>query len=153
MVYRWFRSPRNFLVFLCAFIVGSITFHRLDDYDPDLGITNLILSIEASVASAGILLVLEQLLAHLLEFLKAWKAEQREQADRQARMLQAVLAIAEAQRDMLVDHTNLLRAMRGHDETVLSALQEIMDADSKGHRDGRIENLGMGAQTPAAGAD
>lgn len=112
-LYLTVRKPRNFLILLCLFIATSLTCHWLGNYDADLGLTNLILSIEASTAGAVLMMVAEQ------------SAEmQREASEAQAKMLAAVLAIAEAQRDMLADHATLLRALREGDERILKALTE-----------------------------
>ena len=40
---------------------------------------------------------------------------------------QATLNMAEAQRDMLADHTALLKAMRDHDKQVLEALTSVLE--------------------------
>jgi len=110
-IYLTFRKPRNFLVVLILFIAVSLTLHFVLGTDADLGLTNLILSIEASTAGAVLMVVAEE------------SAElQRQTVDSQGRMLAALLAIAEAQRDMLTDHTALLRAIREADERLLKAL-------------------------------
>lgn len=45
-------------------------------------------------------------------------------ATTQAKMLKALLEMAEAQRDMLTDHVNLLRHIRENDERILSTLRK-----------------------------
>ena len=110
-LYMTVRKPRNFLILLCVFIAVSLALHFTGAYDVDFGATNLILSIEASTASAVLMMVAEE------------SAQmQKENGESQARMLAAVLAIAEAQRDMLADHTALLRSIREADERLLKTL-------------------------------
>lgn len=110
-LYRWFRSPRRFLKFLVAFIVASVVFHWTADYDPDFGITNLSLSIEASVASAGMLLMLEAIMERLFEYLREWRASQERDARERRQMLEAVLVATEAVRELVQDHVNILRGL------------------------------------------
>jgi uncharacterized membrane protein len=110
-LYMTVRKPKNFLIILLVFIGTSLLLHFLTGVDPEFGATNLILSIEASTASAVLMMVAEES-ADL----------QRQTVDSQGRMLAALLAIAEAQRDMLTDHTALLRAIRDADERLLKAL-------------------------------
>jgi uncharacterized membrane protein len=110
-LYMTVRKPRNFLILLCIFIGISLLLHFTGRYDVDFGATNLILSIEASTASAVLMMVAEE------------SAElQRQTVESQGKMLAALLAIAEAQRDMLTDHTALLRAIREADERLLKVL-------------------------------
>ncbi|CAM2142734.1 DUF1003 domain-containing protein [Pararobbsia alpina] len=110
-LYLAFRQPRVFLVALVTFVAVSLVSHFLHHYDPDFGATNLILSIEASIASAMLMVVAEE----------SAEMQRRNSAD-QARMLAAVLAMAEAQRDMLASQTDTLRAMRDTDERIYNAL-------------------------------
>jgi len=110
-LYMTVRKPKNFLVVLLVFIGTSLILHFLTGIDPEFGATNLILSIEASTASAVLMMVAEES-ADL----------QRQTVESQGSMLGALLAIAEAQRDMLTDHTALLRAIREADERLLKAL-------------------------------
>lgn len=68
--YLTIRKPRNFLKLLCLFIGTSLTLHWLRGYDHEWGSTNLILSIEATVAGAVMLMVQEessQLIEKMLE--------------------------------------------------------------------------------------
>ena len=130
--YRWFRAPRRFLKFLVAFIVGSITFHRVAGYDPDFGITNLSLSIEASVASAGIILVLEEIMDRLFAFLREWRESQTRQDEQQARVLSAVLALAEAEQRALDRGEQLLRDLLEHEKRSISTLERLADALARG---------------------
>jgi predicted tellurium resistance membrane protein TerC len=110
-LYMTIRKPKNFLILLLIFIGTSLILHHLMGIDPEFGATNLILSIEASTASAVLMMVAEES-ADL----------QRQTVESQGSMLAALLAIAEAQRDMLTDHTALLRAIREADERLLKAL-------------------------------
>jgi len=119
-VYASFRDPRNFLVILVTYILLSATMHLLHGYDPEWGMTNLILSIEASVASAALMMMGKKngdeqakMLAMVLEMASA-----------QDKTLKGVLLIAEAQRDMLLDHAALLRALKEGDERILQTLTE-----------------------------
>ncbi|MBB5509551.1 hypothetical protein [Paraburkholderia atlantica] len=115
-LYMTVRKPRNFLILLCVFIGSSLALHFLLGTDADFGATNLILSIEASTASAVLMMVAEE------------SAElQRKTVESQGQMLAALLAIAEAQRDMLADHTALLRSIREADERLLKTLTNPME--------------------------
>lgn len=58
-LYLTVRKPRNFLIILCIFIGTSLALHFSGGYDADWGATNLMLSIEASTASAVLLMVAE----------------------------------------------------------------------------------------------
>lgn len=124
-LYLAFRQPRIFLVALIAFVATSLTLHFLRGVDADFGATNLILSIEASIASAMLMVVAEESAE-----LQRKNAEQMRDmleavlsvVETQDRTLKGVLLIAEAQRDMLVDHANVLRALKEGDERILSAL-------------------------------
>jgi uncharacterized membrane protein len=110
-LYMTVRKPRNFLILLCIFIGMSLTLHFVGGYDVDFGATNLVLSIEASTASAVLMMVAEE------------SAElQRQTVDSQGQMLSALLSIAEAQRDMLADHAALLRTLKEGDERLLKTL-------------------------------
>jgi uncharacterized membrane protein len=110
-LYAAFREPRNFLVFLLTYIATSLTFHVMRGYDADFGMTNLVLSIEASIASAALMMLGK----HSADM-------QQKNSEDQARMLAAVLAMAEGQRDMLANHTEVLRALKEGDERILQTL-------------------------------
>ena len=112
-LYMTVRKPRNFLILLCIFIGTSLTLHFLLGTDVDFGATNLMLSIEASTASAVLMMVAEES-ADL----------QRKTVDSQGQMLSALLSIAEAQRDMLADHASLLRTLKEGDERLLQTLTQ-----------------------------
>lgn len=58
--YLTVRKPRNFLKLLCIFIGASLMLHWFRGYDHEWGSTNLILSIEATVAGAVMLMVQEE---------------------------------------------------------------------------------------------
>lgn len=109
------RNPKYFLWLLCAFISSSIYAHTRLGYDGDFGLTNLILSIEASSAGAVLMVVAdasaalcERMLTAILEMVTEIRANTA-----------ATLAIAEAQRDMQSDLLKLLNNPR-----VLKALTE-----------------------------
>lgn len=50
--YSRFRGSRTFLLALCGAIAASVTAHNLLGFDHDWGITNLSLSMEASISVA-----------------------------------------------------------------------------------------------------
>lgn len=104
--YLTIRKPRNFLKIVFVFIGTSLVLHYLRGYDADWGGTNLTLSIDATIASTVMLMV------------------QEESGQIQSRMLNALLEMAQAQRDMLADHVTLLRSLREGDERILQALTE-----------------------------
>lgn len=107
--YLTVRKPRNFLKIVFAFIGTSLLLHWMRGYDADWGSTNLILSIDATIASTVMLMV------------------QEEGAELQQRMLEALVSMAEAQRDMLNDHASLLRMLREGDAQILKTLTEIKE--------------------------
>lgn len=75
-LYLFARKPRNFLILLCVFISVSLLLHFLRGYDSDFGMTNLILSIEASTASAVLMMLAEEA-----------AERQKEQVEYQTKML------------------------------------------------------------------
>lgn len=107
--YLTVRKPRNFLKIVFTFIATSLTLHWLRGYDADWGSTNLILSIDATIAGTVMLMV------------------QEEGNERQKQMLEALVSMAEAQRDMLADHAALLRTLREGDARILETLTEIKE--------------------------
>ncbi len=125
--YKWFRSPRRFLKFLIAFIGASVVFHRSVGYDPDWGVTNLSLSIEASVASAGIILILEEIMDRLFVFLHEWRDHQVRDERAQAEVLNALVAMGEAQTALLSDHASILREMQAKDRATAGVLRRALD--------------------------
>jgi len=108
-IYLTVRKPRNFLKIVFTFIGTSLLLHWMRGYDSDWGSTNLILSIDATIASTVMLMV------------------QEEGAEMQQRMLEALVSMAEAQRDMLADHASLLRTLREGDAQILETLTEIKE--------------------------
>jgi hypothetical protein len=112
-LYMAIREPKIFFVIVSGFIVTSLTAHYMRQYDADLGLTNLILSIEATLY--GIVSSM---------MVKSVMRKQEEMAEMQRRQLEALVSMAEGQRDMLADHTALLRALREGDERILKALTE-----------------------------
>lgn len=107
--YLTIRKPRNFLKIVFTFIATSLALHWLRGYDADWGSTNLILSIDATIASTVMLMV------------------QEEGAEMQQRMLAALVSMAESQRDMLADHAMLLRSLREGDARILETLTEAKE--------------------------
>lgn len=126
-LYLAFRHPRVFLIALVTFVITSLVLHYLRGYDADWGATNLTLSIEASIASAVLTMMAErsaqmqtEVAAQMRQMLEASLAMQAAQD----RTLHGVLLIAEAQRDMLLDHRALLQALKEGDERILKTLTE-----------------------------
>jgi hypothetical protein len=107
--YLTIRKPRNFLKIACIFIGTSLTLHWLRGYDVDFGATNLILSIDATIASTVMLMV------------------QEEGAEVQSRMLSALLSMAEAERARDDETLSLIRSLKETDERLLKALTERED--------------------------
>lgn len=136
-LYLRFRSPKTFLIALCVFIMTMLTLHFGFGYDADWGGTNLTLSIEASVASAVITAAFPEmikLLRFIIDRLKDLHTvaietrriaeDVREHGLMIEKTLKGVLLIAEAQRDMLMDHRSLLQALNEGDARILKALTE-----------------------------
>ena len=84
--YKRLRA-KYFFVGLCTFIITSLAFHWLFGYDSDWGATNLILSIEASVAFSLFLVL----------------ADRQEEAQR--KQLEYLLHLMEAQHALLKAQT------------------------------------------------
>ena len=103
-LYLTIRKPRNFLKLLCLFISCSVALHFAFGYDIEWGSTNMILSIEATIAGAVMLMV------------------QEEAAEMQAKMLSALLAMAEAAKERDTEQLSLMRSIRESDERLISAL-------------------------------
>lgn len=124
-LYLRFREPRVFLAALCVFVATSLCLHFILGYDADWGGTNLTLSIEASIASAVIMMVAEES-ADMQRRNSAQQAEMLSAVlsivETQDRTLKGVLLIAEAQRDMLVDHAGLLNILKEGDKRILDEL-------------------------------
>lgn len=121
--YLTVRKPRNFLKIVFTFIGTSLVLHWLRGYDSDWGSTNLILSIDATIASTVMLMVQEE----GAEVQARMLAKLVEMGEQQEKTLKGVLLIAEAQRDMLIDHASLLKALKQGDERILEALKEDGD--------------------------
>lgn len=121
--YLTVRKPRNFLKIVFTFIGTSLVLHWLRGYDSDWGSTNLILSIDATIASTVMLMVQEE----GAEVQARMLAKLVEMGEAQEKTLKGVLLIAEAQRDMLIDHASLLKALKQGDERILEALKEDGD--------------------------
>jgi uncharacterized membrane protein len=126
-VYLTIRNPRNFLILLCAYITGSLIAHFVSGYDGDFGLTNLVLSVEASTAGAVLMMVAEEsarataeMLQHVLQIVR----EVRQLAETLDKNLKGTLLIAEAQRDMLLDQRTLLQALKEGDDRILKTLTE-----------------------------
>lgn len=144
-LYLRFRHPKVFLIALCTFIATMLGMHFFFGVDSDWGGTNLTLSCEASVASAVVTVAAEETIrllkivleriAELFAYVKKRFAEikvivenVRSLVEMQDKTLRGVLLIAEAQRDLLLDHRALLQALKEGDERILKALTEGSDS-------------------------
>lgn len=94
-LYLVVRKPRNFLVILCAFIAASLLLHFFRAYDDGFGLTNLILSIEASTASAVLLMVAEASSVAQEKMLKTILSLEKKVLKLQERILEEVEEIQE----------------------------------------------------------
>jgi uncharacterized membrane protein len=133
-VYLTVRNPRNFLILLCVYIVTSLVSHYAFGYDGDFGLTNLVLSVEASTAGAVLMMVAEEsarATAETLKLVLEIVREVRQIAGALDKNLQGTLLIAEAQRDMLLDHRSLLQALKDGDERILKTLTEGDEHESR----------------------
>lgn len=59
-VYKRFRSGRMFFVTLLTFISAWIFLHVFDKFDPDWGLLNLVLSVEAALAMSLFMMLSEK---------------------------------------------------------------------------------------------
>lgn len=136
-LYLRFRHPKVFLIALCTFICTMLGLHYFFGIDSDWGGTNLTLSCEASVASAVVTVAAEEMIRllkivierihelHVVAVgIRRIVADMQEQGVVSDKTLRGVLLIAEAQRDMLLDHRALLQALKDGDERILKALTE-----------------------------
>lgn len=129
-LYLRFRQPKVFLIALMVFIITSLILHFTRGYDSDFGSTNLTLSVEASVASAVLTVAAEESLYLLREILAIVKLVYelvklvKEQGLTIEKILKGVLLIAEAQREVLTDHSTILRTMRENDRLIIELLKE-----------------------------
>lgn len=126
-LYLTFRHPRVFLIALVTFVITSLLLHFFRGYDSDWGATNLTLSIEASIASAVLTMMAERAAAMQTEVAAQMRQMLEASLDMQAaqdRTLKGVLLIAEAQRDMLLDHKRILETLKEGDELILKTLTE-----------------------------
>lgn len=126
-LYLTFRHPRVFLIALVTFVVTSLLLHFFRGYDSDWGATNLTLSIEASIASAVLTMMAERaatMQTEVAEQMRQMLEASLEMQAAQDRTLKGVLLIAEAQRDMLLDHKRILETLKEGDELILKTLTE-----------------------------
>lgn len=124
-LYLAFRHPRVFLIALVTFVIVMLTLHFARGYDADFGATNLCLSIEASIASAVLTLMAEraaEMQKRVAEQMHQMLSASLSMQEAQDKTLKGVLLIAEAQRDMLLDHRALLQALKEGDERILKTL-------------------------------
>ncbi len=103
-LYLTIRKPRNFLKIVFVFIGTSLALHWLRGYDADFGATNLILSIDATIAGTIMLMF------------------QEEGAERMERMVEALIGMAEAAHSRDAEQLALLRSMKDADERLLKIL-------------------------------
>ena len=129
-LYLRFRQPKVFLIALMVFIITSLILHFVRGYDSDFGSTNLTLSVEASIASAVLTVAAEETLYLLREILAIVKTVYqlvvlvKEMGVDIHKILKGVLLIAEAQREVLTDHSTILRTMRENDQLIIELLKE-----------------------------
>ena len=100
-LYALFREPKVFLTIMCGFITISLTAHVLRSYDVDLGLTNLILSIEASLYG-----VVSSIMV------KGVSRKQDEMAAMQQKQLEALIAMAELAKERDIEQISLLTSIR-----------------------------------------
>ena len=105
-LYLKFREEKTFLRILVAFVVIALGLHYGLGWDADLGGTNLTLSIEAAIASAVIMM------------------EQKRSGEIQQKQLEALVAMAEAEREAMLSQGELLKAIKSSDERLLSILEK-----------------------------
>lgn len=111
-LYVAFREPETFLKVLAAFITVAVILHFAVKFDPEWGSTNLTLSIEATIAGA-VQMVLTRTLQRM----------QEQAAEVQRKQLEALVRMAEAERQVQADHLDLLKAIRRSDEELLRLLR------------------------------
>lgn len=114
LAYQRFRDPGNFLRVLLLFISLSMVLHFTLHYDEDWGATNLALSIEASVASAALMLLARE---------SQRRAE--ESARVQAKMLETLLSLAQAEQRALERGEQLLAELLEHDRRAIGVLERV----------------------------
>lgn len=112
--YLAFREPENFLKVLLAYIAGSLIAHFIRGYDADFGATNLILSIEATIAGMAVMVVQRQ----------QTRAQERSDA-MQRKQLEALVTIAESSRQTQADQLELLHELRESDVALLEELRKL----------------------------
>lgn len=119
--YQRFRDPGNFLRIVLLFISGSLALHFAVHYDPEWGATNLILSIEATVASAALMLLAREN-----------QRRNEESARVQAQMLETLLQLAQADQRALERGGQLLQDLIEHDKRSIATLERLADALARG---------------------
>ncbi len=112
--YQQFREPGNFLRIVLLFITGSLTAHFVIHYDPDWGATNLILSVEATIASAALMVLARD---------SQRRAEAADQV--QAKMLETLLALAQAEQRALERGEQLLGELLEHERQTITILERL----------------------------
>lgn len=112
--YQQFREPGNFLRIVLLFISGSLTAHFALHYDPDWGATNLILSVEATIASAALMVLARD---------SQRRAEAADQV--QAKMLETLLALAQAEQRALERGEQLLGELLEHERRTIDILERL----------------------------
>lgn len=110
--YLAFRSPKYFLWVVVAYVSGSIFAHLHLGYDSDWGMTNLMLSIEASTASAVLMMVAERT-----------ARMQDEMAKMQREQLAAILQHSIEQRELMAQQLQIMTEIRMNDQALLDYIK------------------------------
>lgn len=112
--YMTFRDPKFFLIVLILYIVGALLAHTQLNWDPEFGLTNLLLSIEASTASAVLMMVAERT-----------AATQDEMAKLQREQMAQLLRLAESNAALMQTHVAMLKEIRDNDRALLEYLKSL----------------------------
>ncbi len=112
--YMAFRNPKYFLILLVAYIGASLFAHMNIGYDADFGLTNLILSIEASTASAVLMMVAERT-ATLQEQMSITQREQ----------ITALLQHSLEQRELMGQQLKIMTEIRASDQALLEFIKGL----------------------------
>lgn len=110
--YLKFRDPKIFLIVLSAYIFLCLALHNVLAYDPDWGMTNLTLSIEATIAGAVLMMVAERS-----------AGVQDTMAKLQREQLSALIAMAESDRKLSADTVEMLKQLIENDKQFLDLLE------------------------------
>lgn len=124
--YAAFRGSPIFLLILTAYVAGWIGVHYVTGFDPEFGILNMSLSIEASVSLAFFTMIGER--------------QARMQSKQTASLTSIVtdvrnmsvsmIEVAKAQKAVLETHTQVLETLRKNDAAILELAAEAKDDDA-----------------------